>query len=71
MIETVEWTYREPTKPGFYWYRAVPEAEPSRLKVWDQTAVLVVVPPGDKVPIPVAEVGGEWANEARLPSAGS
>jgi len=67
MTKTVEWTYREPTVPGFYWYRIVPDEEPSGLKVWYQDGVLVVVPPGHRLPIPVTEVGGEWAPEATSP----
>jgi len=63
MIDAAKWTYREPTAPGFYWYRIVPEEEPSRLKVWHQNAVLVVVPPGHRLPVPVTEIGGEWSSE--------
>jgi hypothetical protein len=57
-----EWTTEKPGDPGYYWYRARPDAEPIKVEVdWNFTVYL----PND-VEMPIEVMSGEWATSREL-----
>jgi hypothetical protein len=60
------WTTGKPKRPGWYWYRSTPTAEPHPVKIIDAN-LLYVWPVNDRgtkqenITVPLLYCSGEWA----------
>ncbi len=68
------WTAEKPTHPGWYWYRAAPNAPPYPVKVFDANQIVYVWPVNDhatkeeNVTVRLSDTGGEFAGPMEPPA---
>jgi hypothetical protein len=66
------WSIEKPTRTGWYWYRATPNAKPYPVKIFDAN-LLYVWPINDRVTekenvtVRLSECSGEFAGPLELP----
>jgi len=70
----MKWTTEQPTKLGWYWYRATPTGIPYPMKVFHIAEVPYVWPLDDAVSMPrtllLGECAGEWYGPMEEPPRG-